>query len=568
MIRWTIFKRGLLLISLPLIAQFILAGYLLKAYRDATEAEKWSAHSKQVLALANEVHADLIEAQGATRGFVITANPTFDKQALQAESAARNALGELRTLTADNPEQQARVIELREQVDELLRWITEQRQFVTTNRMDEAVERVKNLQGIAKLQKVRQAKDAFLAKELELDRERTQNVKAAATAQLTALGAGLLASVVVTSVAVYLFGKSIVTRMEVAKENARRLADNEVLMERLEGDDEVANLDAAMHDASRRLKAAAAAEQEYKLELERRASDMARTNESLRQQTQENEMFVYSVSHDLRSPLVNLQGFSRELMHAGEDLKALLADDRIPEDVRRRATELLEQDVVTSVKFIQTAVSRSGAIIDALLRLSRAGRIEYRITTVDVGAIVSRVIDAMQSTITQKDAQIVVRELGSVEGDSTAVEQIFGNLIGNAVNYLDPSRRGVIEVGMLNEGEVDGAGLRTFYVRDNGLGIPSAYLGKVFVAFQRLHGEVAKGEGIGLALVRRMIERHGGRAWVESTVGIGTTFFVALPAGGRPHESNGQNRGEQDNGHRPEPAREPDRVSTRNEAFV
>jgi signal transduction histidine kinase len=118
-----------------------------------------------------------------------------------------------------------------------------------------------------------------------------------------------------------------------------------------------------------------------------------------------------------------------------------------------------------------------------------------------------------------------VQDLPPCWGDPTAVEQIFANLIGNAVNYLNPQRPGKIEISSIAEEP----GLRTYYVRDNGLGIPADHLPKVFVAFQRLHPNIAEGEGIGLALVRRIVERHGGRIWVESTVGEGSTFFVALP---------------------------------------
>jgi signal transduction histidine kinase len=133
-------------------------------------------------------------------------------------------------------------------------------------------------------------------------------------------------------------------------------------------------------------------------------------------------------------------------------------------------------------------------------------------------------------------------------GDPTAVEQIFANLIGNALNYLDPKRPGVIEVGDQNHAggcKTPGdSAFHTYYVKDNGLGIPDAYRPKIFQAFQRLHAQVAKGEGIGLVMVRRMVERHGGRIWLESAEGVGSTFFVTLPitAGnnnGNDHERNG-----------------------------
>jgi signal transduction histidine kinase len=104
-------------------------------------------------------------------------------------------------------------------------------------------------------------------------------------------------------------------------------------------------------------------------------------------------------------------------------------------------------------------------------------------------------------------------------------------LIGNAVHYLDPSRSGRIELGCSEPSRSDGlAGFSVYYVKDNGLGIPPAYHQRVFTAFSRLQANVKQGEGIGLALVRRMVERHAGKIWLESAAGVGTTFFVALPA--------------------------------------
>jgi signal transduction histidine kinase len=126
-----------------------------------------------------------------------------------------------------------------------------------------------------------------------------------------------------------------------------------------------------------------------------------------------------------------------------------------------------------------------------------------------------------------------VGELPPAWGDPTAIEQVFGNLLGNAVSYLDPGRPGRIEIGALDAPAVRADActprMRIYYVKDNGLGIPEACMPKMFSAFQRLHGDRAKGDGIGLALVRRIIERHGGRAWVESVEGAGSTFFVMLP---------------------------------------
>jgi light-regulated signal transduction histidine kinase (bacteriophytochrome) len=183
-----------------------------------------------------------------------------------------------------------------------------------------------------------------------------------------------------------------------------------------------------------------------------------------------------------------------------------------------------------SITFIQTAVTRLSSIIDALLRLSRAGRVEYRRQSVDVQRVVDRVVSALRGTIEERKATIVVRELPPASGDSTAIEQVFANLIGNALNYLDKNRPGQIEVLSVEADEQTPENCVVYAVKDNGLGISDQYKSKIFSAFQRLHGDVAKGEGVGLALVRRMVERHGGRVWFESEPGTGTTFFVAFLA--------------------------------------
>ena len=267
-------------------------------------------------------------------------------------------------------------------------------------------------------------------------------------------------------------------------------------------------------------------------------------------------MFVYSVSHDLRSPLVNLQGFSEELSLSCRDLRELFRRDDVPEPVRRRGLQLMDRDIEESIRFIQAAVGRLARIIDALLRLSRAGRVEYQLKEVDLAATVGKIVDALHDTITAKGAQVVVGELPPAWGDPTALEQVFANLIGNAVQYLDPGRPGRIEVdGDEPEGHGLPRGLQVYRVRDNGLGIPEAYHQRMFTAFSRLHAGVAQGEGIGLALVRRMVERHGGRIWLESAPGVGTTFFVALPAA--PGDGSGHAGGDGPPRRRPPPGRPP-----------
>jgi PAS domain S-box-containing protein len=269
-----------------------------------------------------------------------------------------------------------------------------------------------------------------------------------------------------------------------------------------------------------------------------RTAQLAQANRELQQKNQENETFVYSVSHDLRSPLVNLDGFAKELSLISEEIREIIEGGQLSPALRERTVQLLEGEMAEAIHFIQTNVMRLSDIIDALLRLSRAGRVTYQWQLVNVHEVVERIVTSMAATIGERQASVVIKELPPAWGDPTAIDQILANLIGNALNYLDAKRPGRIEVACLPLEGGNGNGARdkmhTFYVKDNGLGIPQTYKTKIFQAFQRLHPGVAKGEGVGLTLVSRLVERHGGAIWFESQEGVGTTFFVTLPTAAPP----------------------------------
>jgi signal transduction histidine kinase len=349
------------------------------------------------------------------------------------------------------------------------------------------------------LEELRGQINDFLMQEEQLDAARSVELERALREQDRTLIGGVLLAVLSTGLLAYAFSRGISSRLGVLSENVRRFGAGEALAQPLRGRDELGRLDRVFHDMA----------------------------DTLTQKDRENEMFVYSVSHDLRSPLVNLQGFSQELALICRELRQLLTQAEVPAAVRERSTVLLDRDAGESIQFIQTAVRRLATIIDALLRLSRVGRVVYEWRQVDVRGVVERIAGALGNTIAQKGAKIVVGELPPVWGDLSAIEQIFANLLGNALNYLDPARPGIIEVGCQNAQANDD--WKTYYVKDNGLGIDAEHLPKIFLAFQRLHPSAAPGEGVGLPLVRRVVERHGGRIWVESVAGQGSTFFVSLP---------------------------------------
>jgi PAS domain S-box-containing protein len=263
-------------------------------------------------------------------------------------------------------------------------------------------------------------------------------------------------------------------------------------------------------------------------ELRQRVHQLATMNRELLQKTSENESFVYSVSHDLRAPLVNLQGFSQELMLTQQMLAELLRDPRVPHDIQEQSRNLLAGELAESVGFIRNSVQHLGNIIDGLLRLSRVGRVEYRNEPVPTDAVVADILASLHSTIVETGARINVHSLPVVRGDRHAIGQIFANLIGNALKSLDPQRPGVIDISASADAPP------VFAVADNGIGIPAAYRSKIFRVFQHVHPAKGDGEGMGLAIVRRIVERHGGRIWFDSAAGLGTTFFFTLAPDAEP----------------------------------
>ncbi len=531
--RMRLTTKGLLLIAIPALFELALLSGLIKAQSDATQAEQWAIHSEDVLRQTTAILDPVLGESVALRGAVLANDTRFTTPVTLWMDVDRR-IDQLAELVADNPAQVERVVQVRQAVQGYRQWSDRVQDMLHSGRRRDLLDRFRELASSDVLDRFRQQVAAFQAEERSLDTLRSNAAEAARARQQMLIVAAVFGSLLFVALAVWLFTRGVRGRLALLSDNAGRLAGNEPLAPITPGRDEIARLDLTLHETSRRLIEAERIQARFQSDLARRASELARINETLRQQTQENEMFIYSVSHDLRAPLVNLQGFSKELIRACDELRAMLRRSSLAAEPRQRIERVVDEDIGEALHFLQTAVLRASHIIDALLRLSRVGRVEYRQQKVEVGDIVPRVVDAMQGSIRARRAHVIVHDLPAVWGDPTALEQVFANLIGNAVNYLDPSREGQIEIGT-TPAPPGVHSLRIFYVRDNGLGIPAVALPRLFNAFQRLHGNVAAGEGIGLALVRRVVERHGGRVWVESKEAMGTTFYLSLPeAGMRP----------------------------------
>jgi len=218
------------------------------------------------------------------------------------------------------------------------------------------------------------------------------------------------------------------------------------------------------------------------------------------------EAFSYSVSHDLRTPLRHIAGFSAQL--------------------QRRAETSLDDKGRRHLDLIAESAERMGRMIDDLLSFSRMGRSEMQRATVALGPLVK---DALQDLHEETKARRIDWRIGplpEVRGDPAMLRLVLANLLSNAVKYTRTRPEARVEVGAQSVN-----GETTVFVRDNGVGFDMQYVGKLFGIFQRLHTpETFEGTGIGLANVRRIINRHGGRTWAEGEVDRGAAFYFSLPA--------------------------------------
>ncbi len=251
-----------------------------------------------------------------------------------------------------------------------------------------------------------------------------------------------------------------------------------------------------------------------------------RLNRTLEAKNEELESMVYVTSHDLRSPLVNIQGFGKELLLTCQEVRDLLAGVPAAEPaVRDRLDVLLGRDIPEALRFIQSGVDKMEALLAGLLRLSRLGRVELEIETIDMRHLVGEILKAMDYQIKEAQAAVEVEDLPACCGDWIQVNQLFTNLIDNAVKYRHPERPARIRLRGQRDRET-----AVYEVVDNGLGIAPEHQSRVFEVFHRLDPDRGPGEGLGLTVARRIVERHRGSIELTSAPGRGTTFTVRLPA--------------------------------------
>jgi signal transduction histidine kinase len=267
-------------------------------------------------------------------------------------------------------------------------------------------------------------------------------------------------------------------------------------------------------------------------ELKANASELSFRNAEL-------QSIVYTVSHDLKSPLVNIKGFSEELEAQSCKLIKHLSLVDLPETIRQDVMPLLEEEIPKSLHFIQASTAKMKGLLDGFLRVSKIRSAPIQKETLDMNALVKSVLATMQYQIESGGIAVTVDDLPPCVGDAGQINQVISNLVDNALKYRDQNRPGAVHISGRQDGDCV-----TYWVKDNGIGIDPRHQDRVFEMFHRLDPNFpVSGDGLGLTIVSRILDRHQGRIRLESEPGKGSTFYISLPNNSRYSASTALPRG-------------------------
>jgi signal transduction histidine kinase len=273
-----------------------------------------------------------------------------------------------------------------------------------------------------------------------------------------------------------------------------------------------------LREANQQLLVSSVQQNQLSEKFEQTAKELQFKNEEL-------ESIIGIFSHDLRSPLVNIKGFNNFVKQDISNIEKLLAGMKIPEQIRTQLDFVFQKSIPESTGFIESSAEAMNTLIKSLIDIARLGLAVLKPERLEMNEVVREIVGNLGIKSKQAGAQIHIENLPPCRGDRVQVTGIFSNLIDNAVKYLDPDRAGQIRVsGKIQQNRV------VYCVEDNGIGIAPEDQGRVFEIFTRLAQKAhAGGEGMGLTMVKRMVDRNDGQIWVESEKNKGSKFFVSLP---------------------------------------
>ena len=472
---------GMLALALILMLALNLAVFVLiqrtSDYNDRVE------QAQQTRLLSREILTRLVDAETGQRGFLLTARPEYLSIHDEAMRDLPDLFQELDGLTLGDADLGPRIGRLSELSSQRMTLMQRSISLARTGRIGEAVSIVRSDEGKALMDAMRveiAAIDEIQATRLQFQ---TRQSEWAGNVTVLANALGALMILLLGGASAWLIRRYIIEIQ-------------------------------AARDALDRMNAGL----EHK--VRERTAELTRANEEI-------QRFAYIVSHDLRAPLVNVMGYTAELEQAGRiiDKQMTAVETKAPRLVEQDALTAVRDDVPEAIGFIRASTEKMDRLINAILKLSREGRRNLVSEELDMTTMVQNIADSVRHQTQASGAGIVVEPLPRLDSDRLSVEQIIGNLIDNAVKYLDPARRGRIVV----TGETAPGGWIVYRIADNGRGITERDHERIFELFRRAGKQDRPGEGLGLAFVRNSVRRLGGDITVESELGKGSTFILKFP---------------------------------------
>jgi len=234
--------------------------------------------------------------------------------------------------------------------------------------------------------------------------------------------------------------------------------------------------------------------------------------------------YLYMASHDLKSPLVNIQGFGQRLESEIKDVKIILTDIQFNLDKKQNIDKIINEDIPKTLNFIFSNVTKMDNLLNGLLQLSRTGQVKMNIKKVNTNQLLNKIITSLDFIINKYSVNIKIDEVEDCFGDENQLNQVFSNIINNSIKYRKKDVPLNITISM--KSNINSV---IYSITDNGIGIAPKYLEKIWDVFYRVNPKYSEsGDGIGLSLVKTIINKHNGKIWVESELGIGTTFYIEL----------------------------------------
>ncbi len=480
----------ILLLSAGFLVLVVVSAASVLLVNKAREDSAWVVHTLEV---ENQVNALLLEvrrAESGARGYLLTGEQEFLADHNAAVAAIPRVLDRLTALTPDNPAQVASLHQLRAAIDTRLDQFNREKALVAQNKAADAAGLVRDAWATNTNAIISDTADAMRTEEDRLFALRTANADRSQRLATLVTIAGSAMVLLLAAISILLVRASARGRDE---------AESKLRESNL-------NLESTVDE---------------------RTADLREANDEI-------QRFAYIVSHDLRSPLVNIMGFTSELEELRHDIfrriATLARSATSPPPAEGADPELeggdkqLSDDFSEALGFIKSSIAKMDRLISAILNLTREGRREFVPVRIDTRELIEAIVQTLAHQAAEANATIHIEPLPTIVSDRLALEQIFSNLIDNAIKYLKPGATGDISIRGRTR-----LGFAIFEIRDNGRGIDPKDHQRIFDLFRRAGTQDRPGQGIGLAHVRALVRRLGGTMSVASELDHGSTFTITLP---------------------------------------